>query len=318
MISSRTGIYFINEIGKKIKYSMVTKKTLSIAIYKGFLSKLPEELITEELLLIGIEKCDMGVFNINRKFLTKNIIDKLLTIGNRNIPFSMVPPHLLTDEVIITILKKKLCCVHEIDTIDIIFYKNKKILIEILKFKFEIIKNTKLPYELERIKNKQLYIDANINFDDNIKQLYYNEIMLKYQKVIDIIPHEHKNDKEIIFTIIEYFPHYYKNINNSLKKDPEIIIKIINKRPSLIKYVPICMQTYEISLLAVQKNGIVLELLQDKYKNDYNIVMNAVLNNGLAIQFANIEFKQNYNLALEAVKQNGKSLIFLKSSAQSK
>ena len=67
---------------------------------------------------------------------------------------------------------------------------------------------------------------------------------------------------------------------------------------------------YDFALQDVQNDGLILEFVSDKYRNNAEIVSKAVVQNGLALQYASEQLRKKKEIVLEAVKQNGHALQY--------
>ena len=63
-------------------------------------------------------------------------------------------------------------------------------------------------------------------------------------------------------------------------------------------------------MAAVKQDGLALQFVNEKFREDRDVVLTAVNQNGLALQFVGVQFQNSREVVLTAVAQNGKSLIY--------
>lgn len=230
---------------------------------------------------------------IKPQYITnKIIIEYILLIST----FSGVQSDYLTLEIVIYCLKKK-----NINNIPLKYLSDKTVYYYYLKYKLEKYNGPSLHYIG--------FINSyHVNKVKNVYQFKY------YNNIIKEIPQEMINDKNIVLLIISHFPKFYSYLTNStLLEDDDIIDLALSRRGMNYTNLPLHKKTFENTISAVYSNGLVLEYVEEKYKNNLEIVTAAVNQNGEAIKYVvNYKFKRNYELVKSAVSNNGRALKYLK------
>lgn len=117
-------------------------------------------------------------------------------------------------------------------------------------------------------------------------------------------------DRKFILSALEVSHVIFNYISKKLKKDKEILQKIINKH-GLLNYASEKQQNdREIVLGAVKQWGHALKFASTALKNDREIVLAAVEKSGTSLQFASNKLQNERDIVLAAVKVNGSALEF--------
>ena len=73
----------------------------------------------------------------------------------------------------------------------------------------------------------------------------------------------------------------------------QLLLTIKNSGDNQVPVPEFLLQNYDFALQMVSINWNYLELLSDKFKNDFDIVMSAVKNYGMALYYASDNLKNN-------------------------
>lgn len=141
---------------------------------------------------------------------------------------------------------------------------------------------------LDLIKNNIMYykmIDESLMSDKDI----LNEVLLKYNyNIVDSLPEEAikkiKKDKKFILKVVEHNPEIMKIVDTKLKKDDDIINKMLENWNISLEYISKTKFSQEIIEKALKKDGKELRLLNEADKSDFNIEI-ALNHSPLAIKF---------------------------------
>lgn len=130
--------------------------------------------------------------------------------------------------------------------------------------------------------------------------------------------HEIRDNPDLITLALETFSGAYGCASIGVQSSLAISIRAIIIDPENLKHAPIEIQTVsEIVMLAVKKNGIMLQFASSCLRNNYDIVWEAVNQNGRAYVFASDELKQDRNLAILAVSSYGRTLRLVPANLRS-
>jgi hypothetical protein len=118
-----------------------------------------------------------------------------------------------------------------------------------------------------------------------------------------------KSEEEILEILSNNFKNL-KFVSSELRKNKEFILKIIDLMEDsygrLFKYIPQYLNNdYDIALKLVKLDGMVLENISTKLKDNEKIVRAAINNNPFAAMFASKKLLDNKDLALIAVNKEG-------------
>jgi len=130
-----------------------------------------------------------------------------------------------------------------------------------------------------------------------------NGLALQYAILTEI---NEKEYKKIVETAIANNSLALKYVNDSLKRDYNIIYDAVNNNGLALEYTSLSSSlkfTEEakkrIIMTAVTNNGLALQFAEN-FKDNIDIVITAIMNNGLALQFAE-NFKDNLNIVKLAI-----------------
>ena len=163
---------------------------------------------------------------------------------------------------------------------------------------------------------------------DNFKSDPYiiNQAVSQNGMVFKFINDNNKNNKNIIksaiaqnYMILEFIDSTLittiLNMCTQINNDSIIILNIFKYYPDKINLFRILKIKFDdnedFNIKAVSQNGLILEFLNDQFKNNINIIKIAVEQNGMALKFVNDYFKNNIHIVKIAVKQNGMALEFV-------
>ena len=172
----------------------------------------------------------------------------------------------------------------------------------------EILKNEKMCMDLIIDSKLALsYIDESLMHDVNfltrlikeykytgfIPEKYWNDI--DFQKAVLKIDdrffekcnEEIRNDRNIVFSIVENNPNLYKHIGDSLKNDKELILKIIKNRFVLFEYAG------------------------DKLKDDEEFLLHLIAENNGIIKYASNRLLHNLNFLFKAYNVSSNIIKYL-------
>jgi hypothetical protein len=135
-----------------------------------------------------------------------------------------------------------------------------------------------------------------------------------------------KDNFDFILEIVKSNGFALQYASDNLKKNFQIVKECIKYEPITIKYSRVnkvdfrellkfssaifkyyylfseIKSDFEIALIAVKGNGLLLEFLNISLRDDFDIVIEAVRNNGYSIRFASYRLRQNYLIILESIK----------------
>ncbi|MDX9848274.1 MAG: DUF4116 domain-containing protein [Tenuifilaceae bacterium] len=177
------------------------------------------------------------------------------------------------------------------------------------------------------------YPPQNLTRNDVIKELAKNEYYYRYLAehysddeelaiyavdsnvlAFTLLSHRLQSNKEFVIELINRKSRnksLYDYLNDSFKKDMEIIKLCVSGKPRIIKNIGKPVTDKELLLLAIQKDGGVLKYAEPKLLNDKDFIHSVVRVNGEAIRLASEELKNDKSLAIEAVKENGFALQYV-------
>eukprot|EP01080_Neovahlkampfia_damariscottae_P004959 gene4959-8553_t len=102
--------------------------------------------------------------------------------------------------------------------------------------------------------------------------------------------------KNLALTIVKTYPEFLHILPSKLKLDEYVVVSILKKKGSLIKFFPRDSKTEKILLTALETDQYFFNFhLSDKFRNDLKFMIKAVQINGKAFQFASQELKQTKN-----------------------
>ncbi|HPQ35187.1 MAG TPA: DUF4116 domain-containing protein [Tenuifilaceae bacterium] len=177
------------------------------------------------------------------------------------------------------------------------------------------------------------YPPQNLTRNDVIKELAKNEYYYRYLSehysddeelaiyavdsnvlAFTLLSHRLQSNKELVIELINRKcrnKSLYDYLNDSFKKDMEIIKLCLSGKPRIIKNIGKPVTDKELLLLAIQKDGGVLKYAEPKLLNDKDFMQSVVRVNGEAIRLASEELKNDKTIAIEAVKENGFALQYV-------
>ncbi len=147
----------------------------------------------------------------------------------------------------------------------------------------------------------------------SIEKLYWDDISPLWNRATASVISTLKkfpnfNDKKIFIQIAHYFGRF--DINESLKKDREIVLIAVNRNGMALGDANESLKKdHEIVLAAVNQEGWALQFADESLKKDREIVLAAVQQHGSALFYADVSFKQDREIVLAAVNQEGGALI---------
>lgn len=139
----------------------------------------------------------------------------------------------------------------------------------------------------------------------NVLATYHDEFIKKYD-----------SNEALFFNISRTLPWYLSFANDSIKANIDIVTKNLcnlefgDFEDTLSEILSFHMNNRILAIVSVSIYGLILEKLNDEFKNDKDLVLKAVENNGLSLAFASDKLKNDYDVVLSAVKENGGSLVF--------
>jgi len=171
-------------------------------------------------------------------------------------------------------------------------------------------------YNCKKIKSNHILYDATDEFK-NTREYMLKIIELDNQYIIDYLSEHFKSDKEIMSGSIKIYPENIKKFSPELLQDKEFIKKIITINP--ICYIHLnnisdLFNDKDIILLALEQNGILLQIIPNEFKQIYEYILIAVKQNGDALNFAPSEFKRDLTIVCTAVEQKGHAYVYVDDS----
>lgn len=140
---------------------------------------------------------------------------------------------------------------------------------------------------------------------------FVTEVVKKDKDWFQLASNEIRKDKEIIKKIIEDQPKAIEFADESLLNNLEIAKLSILKIPNMLKFFKESIRNdFNIVLEAVKKDGWCLEYASENLKNNPEIVSKAVADTGYALRYASEDLKKNKEIVLSAVHQDGNALEF--------
>jgi hypothetical protein len=147
---------------------------------------------------------------------------------------------------------------------------------------------------------------------------FITEIVKNDKDWFQLASNEIRKDKEIVKKIIQEQPRAIEFVDESLLNNLDIAKLSIREIASMLKFFKDPVNNdYDIVLEAVQKDGWCLEYASENLKNNFEIVSKAVADTGYALQFASEDLKKNKGIVLTAVSQDGNALEFAHDSLKS-
>ena len=181
---------------------------------------------------------------------------------------------------------------------------NKKLALEIVKSC-----DNPLKYMSEELRNdKDVIFEAAIN-DYHIMDSDYISYEMKCDEELN--ERLNSNKQYVIQAIGDTLS--FKNINNTLKNDREVVLTAVRKRGRYLREVS---EDYkndkEVVLAAIESYSInVLQYASPELKNDKEVVLAAIkTSHGKALQYASPELKNDKEVVLAAIKQDAGSLQY--------
>lgn len=124
-----------------------------------------------------------------------------------------------------------------------------------------------------------------------------------------------KGDFDFVSEAIKVNPKSIAHCNHKLKYHPQLLQIYVDTCASRHKLISECFYPFyhdgnNLNLMSyfVQYDGLVLQYVDDKLKNNYELVLKAVTQNGLALKYAYASLKKDYKIVLTAVQKNGLAL----------
>jgi hypothetical protein len=183
----------------------------------------------------------------------------------------------------------------------------------------------------EAFKNKDFVLSAlpkirrssHITFMEYVHDTIKNdkEIGLELIKInpliIEKLNSELLNDENVILNIIKDYPHALKYASDDLKNNRNFIFKFVETVDSM--YLGICstyfpeefINSKEVALKMVKRNGFMLNDLIKEFKDDKEIVREALRKSAGAIEYTSVRLKDDKELALLVVRRNGCLMEYL-------
>ena len=175
-------------------------------------------------------------------------------------------------------------------------------------------------YIIENYKNKNILENTNDILKRN--KILIEILLVLNAKTMKYAPKEFLCDRNFIFSILKKYNGDHgkilKYVSNDIKNDKEIVYLIIENEiyseytHSLFKYASDEIKdNYDFIYNAVEKTTIFLEYVSDRIKDDYNIISKAVNYYGIAIKYASQNLRNNFNIVFNAVKNQGYVLRYV-------
>lgn len=165
-------------------------------------------------------------------------------------------------------------------------------------FRQFVLKTKKIPdfFSLPTsiINNKELVLELlpNLNFYRSLDKVYEQDKDVLAIYMIHHVPHffnrlgkrmanHFKKDKPFLIEFLKVYPEAYKEINQKLLTDLEIIDSLLSKNPKSIAWLPIELRDDKgFMLYAIQKYGCTLTDAQSCHSNDFELVKLSIEKNG--------------------------------------
>jgi len=122
---------------------------------------------------------------------------------------------------------------------------------------------------------------------------------------------ENEDEKEDVLKKVRENPQIYKTIDGKYRKDPDVALEAMIMDGLLLEYVSEKLKNEEtIVKPALESNPMALKFASNLFKNDFNTVMYCVKRCGISLQYASPNMRRNPKIVLEAVRQDGLAIEF--------
>ena len=125
------------------------------------------------------------------------------------------------------------------------------------------------------------------------------------------VPNEWFNSPAFIIEIVKNDKDWLQLASNEIRKDEEIVKKIIQEQPRAIEFVDeSLLNNLNIAKLSIRELPRTLSFFKDSIKKDYNIVLEAVKNDGCCLEYASENLRNNSEIVSIALADTGCALQY--------
>ena len=172
----------------------------------------------------------------------------------------------------------------------------------------EEINNDRINYYVNRVKRSHFEYEC---FSQNIKRI--REVTLtavkKSGRNLEYAPKLFWEDKEIVYAALKFFPNFYKDLSEEMKKDPKIINRALKSNGLMLEHVPREIVTKKLIIKAIENNGNALNFFPEYLENKEMILL-AIKTKPLIIGKSSFEIRRDIEVAKQAVALDGLTLSY--------
>ena len=147
------------------------------------------------------------------------------------------------------------------------------------------------------------------NTEDEINEVLEESKPINSEEEVEYI--ENEDEKEIVLKKVRENPQIYRTIDGKYRKDPDVALEAVIMDGLLLEFVSEKLKNEEtIVKPALESNPMALKFASSLFKNDFNTVMYCVKRCGMSLQYASPNMRRNPEIVLEAVRQDGLAIEF--------